>query len=127
MVFLKEFFEKVDFEKKTADNKKALKGIPSECQRVCIQIILSSLIWVQTVCKGYQHTSLGYQQTSLADKELKGGLEKIAISTLSYRLAFIVCVHIRSISVRHEFMEIQYKNITMIHFKIASYVAMAAL
>ena len=37
--------------------KKILSGIPSECQTVWIQIrldILSGLIWVQTVCKGYQ-------------------------------------------------------------------------
>ena len=42
-------------------------GIPSECQTVCIQIrpdILSGLIWVQTVCKGYQ-------QTTLVTKELR--------------------------------------------------------
>ena len=37
--------------------KNNLSGIPSECQTVRIQIrpdILSGLIWVQTVCKGYQ-------------------------------------------------------------------------
>ena len=37
--------------------KKNLSGIPSECQTVWIQIspdILLGLIWVQTVCKGYQ-------------------------------------------------------------------------
>ena len=36
-----------------------LKGIPSECQTVWIQIrsdVLSGLIWIQTVCKGYQQT-----------------------------------------------------------------------
>ena len=35
-------------------------SIPSGCQTVCIQIrpdILSGLIWVQTVCKGYQQTT----------------------------------------------------------------------
>ena len=45
---------------------KFLSGIPSECQTVWIQIrsdILSGLIWVQTVCKDYQ-------QTTLAGKEL---------------------------------------------------------
>ena len=38
-----------------------LSGIPSECQTVWIQIrpdILSGLIWVQTVCKGYQQMTL---------------------------------------------------------------------
>ena len=37
-----------------------LSGIPSECQTVEFQIspdILSSLVWVQTVCKGYQQTT----------------------------------------------------------------------
>ena len=40
--------------------QKNLPGIPSECQTVWIQIrpdILSGLIWVQTVCKGYQQTT----------------------------------------------------------------------
>ena len=39
--------------------EKLFSGIPSECQTVWIQI----LIWVQTVRKGYQRTTLG-------DKEL---------------------------------------------------------
>ena len=37
--------------------QKILSGIPSDCQTLWIQIRLdrmSSLIWVQTVCKGYQ-------------------------------------------------------------------------
>ena len=40
---------------------KGLSGTPSECQKVWIQIkpdILSDLIWVQTVCKNYQQTTL---------------------------------------------------------------------
>ena len=40
--------------------KKNLSGMPSECQTVWIQIrpdVLSGLIWVQTVCKGYQQTT----------------------------------------------------------------------
>ena len=35
-------------------------GIPSQCQTVWTQIrpdVLSGLIWVQTVCKGYQQTT----------------------------------------------------------------------
>ena len=43
-----------------------LSGIPSKCQTACIQIrpdILSGLIWVQIVCKGFQ-------QMTLAGKEL---------------------------------------------------------
>ena len=41
---------------------KILSGIPSESQTSWIQIrpdILSGLIWVQTVSKGYQQTTLG--------------------------------------------------------------------
>ena len=37
--------------------QKVLSGTPPECQTVWIQIrsdILSGLVWVQTVCKGYQ-------------------------------------------------------------------------
>ena len=44
-----------------------LAGIPSECQAFWIQIrpdVLSGLIWVLTVCKGYQ-------QMTLVGKELK--------------------------------------------------------
>ena len=42
--------------------RKILSGIPSECQADWIQTrpnILSGLIWVQTVCKNYQQTTLG--------------------------------------------------------------------
>ena len=42
---------------------KILSGIPSECQTIWINI-LSGVIWVQTVCKHYQ-------QTTLVGKELK--------------------------------------------------------
>ena len=49
------FFFKINFFKKN------LTGIPSECQIVWIQIrpeiFLLDLIWVQTVCKGYQQTT----------------------------------------------------------------------
>ena len=48
------FFFKINF------FKKYLSGIPSECQIIWIQIrpdILSGLIWIQTVCKGYQQTT----------------------------------------------------------------------
>ena len=41
--------------------KKSLSGISVECQTVWIQImpdVLSSLIWVQIVCKHYQQTTL---------------------------------------------------------------------
>ena len=41
--------------------RKIHSGIPTECQTIWIQImpnILSCLIWVRTVCKGYQQTAL---------------------------------------------------------------------
>ena len=41
-------------------SKKKLSGTLSECQTVWIPIrtdVLSVLIWVQTVCKGYQQTT----------------------------------------------------------------------
>ena len=40
---------------------KIISGIPSECQTDWIpirRVILSGLIWVQSVCKGYQQTTL---------------------------------------------------------------------
>ena len=40
--------------------RKIISGIPSGCQTVWIQIrpdILLFLIWVQTICKGYQQTT----------------------------------------------------------------------
>ena len=56
------FFSSVDFILKlNFFSKKNLSGIPSECQTVWIQIrpdVLSGLIWIQTVCKGYQQTTL---------------------------------------------------------------------
>ena len=48
--------------------QKVLSGIPSGCQTVWIQVrpeVLSGMIWVQTVCRGYQQTTLG-------EKELNG-------------------------------------------------------
>ena len=54
-----------DYFSKSIFLEKIQSGIQSECQTVWVQIrtdILSVLIWVQTVCKGYQ-------QTTLVDKE----------------------------------------------------------
>ena len=50
-----------DFFSKLTFSKKNLPGTPSELQTVWIQIrtdILSVLIWVQTVCKGYQQMTI---------------------------------------------------------------------
>ena len=44
---------------------KILSGIPSECQTVWIQNrphVLLGLIWVQTICKGYQQKALAGEQ-----------------------------------------------------------------
>ena len=49
-----DFFSKLTF-------LKIISGIPSECQTDWIQIrldMLLGLIWVQSVCKGYQQTTL---------------------------------------------------------------------
>ena len=55
--------------------RKILSGIASEFRTVCIQIrpdFLSGLIWVQTICKGYQ-------QTTLVNKELSITATRVAI------------------------------------------------
>ena len=55
----------VFFLKKNQLFLKILSGIPPECQILWIQFrpdILSGLIWVQTVCKGYQQTRLSSRQ-----------------------------------------------------------------
>ena len=47
--------------------KKNISGIPSKCQTDWIQIrpdILSGLIWVQSVCKGYEQKTLGGNELS---------------------------------------------------------------
>ena len=49
-------------------SRKILSEIPSECQRVWIQIrpgVLLGLIGVQTVCKNYQQTTLGGKESAL--------------------------------------------------------------
>ena len=49
-------------------NKRLLTYLPSECQTVWIQIrpdIMSGLIWVQTICKGYQQSTLGGKDLNL--------------------------------------------------------------
>ena len=60
------FLSSADFFSKSTFQK-IISGIPSECQTDWIQMgpgILSSLIWIQSVCKGYE-------QTTLVDKELR--------------------------------------------------------
>ena len=60
-MFLWVFLSSADFFKIDFFLKKNLSGTLSECQTVWIQIrtdIVSGLIWVQTVCKGYQQTAI---------------------------------------------------------------------
>ena len=57
--------------------RKTLSGLPSECQTVWIQIrlnILSGLIWVQTVCKCYQQTTLVGKEWRAQSRLLKNRL-----------------------------------------------------
>ena len=61
--------------------RKILSGISSECQTNWIQIrpeVLSDLIWVQSVCKGFEQTSLVGKRVnytnSLPMKGLFGGI-----------------------------------------------------
>ena len=53
---------------------KFISGIPSECQTDLIQIrpdLLSGLIWVQTVRKSYQQTTLGDKELICFNKRIK--------------------------------------------------------
>ena len=53
---------------------KNLSGISVECQAVWIQImpdVLSSLIWVQIVCKGYQQTTLVSKEFMTTVKQIR--------------------------------------------------------
>ena len=59
-----------------------LSGIPSDCQTVWVQIRpdnLSGLIWVQTVCKGFQ-------RTTLVDKYICVVKVGIALGKVNYEL-----------------------------------------
>ena len=55
-----DFFSKLTFKKIKINFQKILSGTLKECQTVWVQIrtdIMSVLIGVQTVCKGYQQTT----------------------------------------------------------------------
>ena len=70
-----DFFFKINYLKKN------LSGIPSECQTVWIQIrpdVLSGLIWVQTVCKGYQQMT----KVATSGKEFKPPLQPASVAQL---------------------------------------------
>ena len=58
--------------------RKILSGIPSECQTDWIQIRPDLGPWVQTVCKGYQ-------QTTLVGNELNNRVKNTAVSIIFSR------------------------------------------
>ena len=56
--------------------RKIISGIPFECQTDWIQIrpnILLGLIWVQSVCKGYQQTTLGGKELRIQCRSRSAG------------------------------------------------------
>ena len=62
------FLSSADFFFQNQIFRKILSGIPFECQTDWIQIrpdILSGLIWVQSVCKGYHQTTFFSKLTFL--------------------------------------------------------------
>ena len=64
-------------------------GIPSECQTDWIQIRpdnLSGLIWVQTVCKGYQQTTQG--QVSTVNSCMLGNFHAFLSSVDFFKISF---------------------------------------
>ena len=70
--------------------RKLLSGIPSESQTLWTQIrpdILSGLIWVQTVCKDYQHMT----ETPLACKKLNILAEKLFTVMVCNKPLSMVC------------------------------------
>ena len=67
--------------------KKNLSGIPSEFQTVWIQIrpdILLGLIWVQTICKGYQ------QMTKVATSGERVKVPIMTAADINFYLFFIL-------------------------------------
>ena len=67
--------------------KKNLSGIPSQCQTVWIQIrpdILLGLIWVQTICKGYQ------QMTKVATSGERVKVPIMTAADINFYLFFIL-------------------------------------
>ena len=93
-------------------SEKILSGIPSECQTVWIQIrpdILSGLIWVQSVCKGYQQTTQGGKKfnwetlmTSRRPQDKSGWLKIIFLISQPKHMLWVLK---RTISMRQFFWE----------------------
>ena len=68
--------------------RKTLSVIPSECQTVCIQIrpdIFAGLILVQTVCKGYQQTTLVDNSNVLTDSKRTHKDNLFTVNVLKFR------------------------------------------
>ena len=52
--------------------------------------ILSGLVWVQTVCKSYQQTTLGDKELN-ALAQLSSGVRYLIIGVNLYLLSYFVC------------------------------------
>ena len=80
--------------------QKILSGLPSECQTVWIQFrpdILLGLIWVQTICKGYQQTAKVVTSTqrvndyTCMDKLIFHPLGHTLLTLSLLAMTFVVC------------------------------------
>ena len=77
--------------------RKILSGIASECQTNWIQIrpyVLSGLIWVQSVCKGYEQSTLVGNELKEKSLRLETGPLELCKKLLLYVLLtilFLLC------------------------------------
>ena len=83
--------------------RKNLSGIPLECQTVWICIrpdILSGLIWVQTVCKGYQQMTPVGKELTLKTKGIfhNDAFNKVRITLVNVYVDLLVFTHIAGTS-----------------------------
>ena len=86
--FSKKFFQSIKQFGSRSGMTQILSGIPSEYQTGWIQIrpdILSGLIWVQTVCKGYQQTPLVGKKSQKLSTDVGDKLRKLKQSILEAR------------------------------------------
>ena len=101
---------------------KILSGSPSECQTVWIQIrpdILSGLIWVQIVCKGYQ-------QTTPVGKALNHSFSSLSLKSMFLPQKIFWNVQLNEVSVflfdfgiYVIFNKLSVMSFVMIHFSIS--------
>ena len=65
--------------------RKILSGLPSERQLVWTQIrsdVLLGLIWVQTICKSYEQTTLGDKEATLCLEPAALRFEKVSADSV---------------------------------------------